>query len=112
MDVQPIVATSCSALRIFRRSDARALDTPLPSSRIALASASRDSDQPASARVARADRAAGTRRATERTPIPGAMTVERYARHWALHSARETVGRLCYDVRDDRADQVGGSGNQ
>ena len=36
----------------------------------------------------------------------GAMAVKSYAWYWALHSTRKTAGGLCYDVRDDTADQV------
>ncbi|HEX5201732.1 MAG TPA: SpoIID/LytB domain-containing protein [Actinoplanes sp.] len=36
----------------------------------------------------------------------GAMAVKSYAWYWALHSTRKTSGGLCYDVRDDTADQV------
>lgn len=50
-----------SALRIFKSSDARALDPPFPSSRLAFARLPRDRDRPSPARGSRAARAAGTR---------------------------------------------------
>jgi hypothetical protein len=59
--------TFSSALRIFNSRDARALDTPCPSSRIRSANRSLDTVCPLAASALRAARAAGIRCATSRT---------------------------------------------